>query len=62
MLQAHPKVAQRLKFLIKQWSELPEFKDDPALRYSALGSTAVIFTVCAGNGSFGQFQNLEIWG
>ena len=34
-------MAQRLKFLIKQWSELPEFKDDPALRYSALGSPAL---------------------
>ncbi|KAK7485980.1 hypothetical protein BaRGS_00022732 [Batillaria attramentaria] len=29
--KAHPKVAQRLKFLIKKWAEMPEFKDDAAL-------------------------------
>ena len=29
--QAHPKVAQKLKFLIKKWSEMKEFKDDAAL-------------------------------
>lgn len=29
--KAHPKVAQRLKLLIKRWAEMPEFKDDPSL-------------------------------
>uniref|UniRef100_A0A0B7BTN7 Signal transducing adapter molecule 1 n=1 Tax=Arion vulgaris TaxID=1028688 RepID=A0A0B7BTN7_9EUPU len=29
--KAHPKVAQRLKLMIKTWSELPEFRDDPSL-------------------------------
>ncbi|CAG5133922.1 unnamed protein product [Candidula unifasciata] len=29
--KAHPKVAQKLKLMIKAWTELPEFRDDPAL-------------------------------
>ncbi|XP_041362045.1 signal transducing adapter molecule 1-like [Gigantopelta aegis] len=29
--KTHPKVTQKLRFLIKKWAELPEFKDDPAL-------------------------------
>lgn len=29
--KAHPKVAQRLKLLIKRWAEMPEFKDEPSL-------------------------------
>ncbi|XP_025089579.1 signal transducing adapter molecule 2-like isoform X2 [Pomacea canaliculata] len=29
--KAHPKVAQKLKFMIKRWAEMPEFKDDAAL-------------------------------
>ncbi|GAB1603030.1 signal transducing adapter molecule 1-like [Argonauta hians] len=29
--KAHPKVAQKLKLLIKRWAEMPEFKDEPAL-------------------------------
>jgi len=31
-LQAHPRVAQKLKFLIKTWAEMKEFKDDAALK------------------------------
>ena len=30
--QAHPRVAQKLKFLIRTWAEMKEFKDDPSLR------------------------------
>lgn len=29
--KAHPKVSQRLKYMIKKWSEMKEFKDDPSL-------------------------------
>ncbi|BFZ21609.1 hypothetical protein BsWGS_24648 [Bradybaena similaris] len=29
--KAHPKVAQKLKLMIRSWTELPEFRDDPAL-------------------------------
>ncbi|XP_071113370.1 signal transducing adapter molecule 2-like [Haliotis cracherodii] len=29
--KAHPKVAQRLRFMIKKWADMSEFKDDPAL-------------------------------
>ncbi|XP_064597039.1 signal transducing adapter molecule 1-like [Liolophura sinensis] len=29
--KAHPRVAQKLKLLIKKWAEMSEFKDDPAL-------------------------------
>ncbi|GFO46179.1 signal transducing adapter molecule 2 [Plakobranchus ocellatus] len=29
--KAHPKVAQKLKLLIKSWSDMAEFKDDPSL-------------------------------
>lgn len=29
--KAHPKVAQKLKLLIKRWAEMPEFKDEPSL-------------------------------
>ncbi|KAL4217686.1 Signal transducing adapter molecule 2 [Mactra antiquata] len=29
--KAHPRVAQRLKFMIKSWAEMKEFKEDPAL-------------------------------
>lgn len=28
--KAHPRVAQKLKFMIKTWAEMKEFKDDPA--------------------------------
>lgn len=29
--KAHPRVAQKLKFLIRSWAEMKEFKDDPSL-------------------------------
>lgn len=29
--KAHPKVAQRLKYMVKKWAEMKEFKDDPSL-------------------------------
>lgn len=29
--KAHPKVAQKLRFLIKKWAEMAEFREDPAL-------------------------------
>lgn len=29
--KAHPKVAQKLRFMIKKWAEMSEFRDDPAL-------------------------------
>lgn len=29
--KAHPRVAQKLKFLIRTWAEMKEFKDDPSL-------------------------------
>ncbi|KAL3889024.1 hypothetical protein ACJMK2_001382 [Sinanodonta woodiana] len=29
--KAHPKVAQRLRFLIKKWAEMTDFKDEPAM-------------------------------
>jgi hypothetical protein len=30
--QAHPRVAQKLKFIIKSWADMKEFKEDPALK------------------------------
>jgi len=33
-LQAHPKVAERLKSMIKKWAQSNEFKNDQALRYA----------------------------
>jgi hypothetical protein len=32
ILKAHPKVAQRLKYMVKKWAEMKEFKDDPSLK------------------------------
>ncbi|XP_045180374.2 signal transducing adapter molecule 2-like [Mercenaria mercenaria] len=29
--KAHPRVAQKLKYIIKSWAEMKEFKEDPAL-------------------------------
>lgn len=29
--KAHPRVAQKLKFLLRTWAEMKEFKDDPSL-------------------------------
>ncbi|GFS06875.1 signal transducing adapter molecule 2 [Elysia marginata] len=29
--KAHPKVAQKLKLMIKSWADMAEFKDDPSL-------------------------------
>jgi len=32
VLQAHPKVAQKLKFMLKSWADMKEFKDDAACK------------------------------
>lgn len=42
-LQAHPIVAQKLRYLIKRWAELPEFKEDAALRYVVKGSNVLCY-------------------
>ncbi|KAK0045682.1 signal transducing adapter molecule 1 [Biomphalaria pfeifferi] len=47
--KAHPKVAQKLKLMIKTWAEMAEFKDDPALNlipsfYDSLKKEGVDFS------------------
>ncbi|KAH9508304.1 hypothetical protein Btru_050770 [Bulinus truncatus] len=46
---AHPKVAQKLKLMIKTWAEMAEFRDDPALNlipsfYDSLKKEGVDFS------------------
>lgn len=47
--KAHPKVAQRLKYMVKKWAEMKEFKDDPSLNlipsfYESLKKEGADFT------------------
>ncbi|CAG5128190.1 unnamed protein product [Candidula unifasciata] len=48
--KAHPKVAQKLKLMIKTWAEQAEFRDDPALNlipsfYDSLKKEGVDFSI-----------------